>query len=49
MANLLSETIPRFTAETLRSAAKQSEGCHIVPVRLRRAIKKYLRGVCISI
>lgn len=49
MANLLSETIPRFTAETLRSAAKQSEGCHIVPVRLRRAIKKYLRGVCISV
>lgn len=49
MANLLSETIPRFTAETLRSAAKQSERCHIVPVRLRRAIKKYLRGVCISI
>ncbi|KAL3499180.1 hypothetical protein ACH5RR_038273 [Cinchona calisaya] len=44
MASPLSETIiPRFTAETLRSAAKLSEACHIVPVRLRRAIKKYIR------
>ncbi|KAJ7952184.1 methyltransferase-like protein 17, mitochondrial [Quillaja saponaria] len=32
-----------FTPETLRNAAKQSQRCHIVPVRLRRAIKKYLR------
>ncbi|XP_021905126.1 methyltransferase-like protein 17, mitochondrial [Carica papaya] len=32
-----------FTAETLRSAAKQSERCLVVPVRLRRAIKKYLQ------
>ncbi|XP_050230514.1 uncharacterized protein LOC126679510 isoform X2 [Mercurialis annua] len=32
-----------LTPETLRSAAKQSEGCLVVPVTLRRAIKKYLR------
>ncbi|PON73589.1 Ribosomal protein Rsm22, bacterial-type [Parasponia andersonii] len=32
-----------FTPETLRSAAKQSVGCLVVPVRLRRAIKKYIR------
>lgn len=32
-----------FTVETLRSAAKQSFRCLVVPVRLRRAIKKYLR------
>lgn len=32
-----------FTVETLRSAAKQSLRCLVVPVRLRRAIKKYLR------
>uniref|UniRef100_A0A5B7BD60 Methyltransferase-like protein 17, mitochondrial n=1 Tax=Davidia involucrata TaxID=16924 RepID=A0A5B7BD60_DAVIN len=43
MASLISETVPKFTVETLRSAAKQSERCHIVPVRLRRAIKRYLR------
>ncbi|KAI8569825.1 hypothetical protein RHMOL_Rhmol02G0306500 [Rhododendron molle] len=43
MASLISETIPRFTAEALRAAAKQSEGCHVVHVRLRRAIKRYLR------
>ncbi|GAA0166245.1 chaperone [Lithospermum erythrorhizon] len=36
-------SLPRFTSESLRSAAKQSQGCHIVPVRLRRAIKKFLR------
>ncbi|KAF3434220.1 hypothetical protein FNV43_RR25323 [Rhamnella rubrinervis] len=33
-----------LTPETLRSAAKQSSRCLVVPVRLRRAIKKYLRG-----
>ncbi|XP_009790257.1 rsm22-cox11 tandem protein 2, mitochondrial isoform X4 [Nicotiana tabacum] len=43
MASIVSETVPKFTAEALKSAAKQSERCHIVPLRLRRAIKKYLR------
>ncbi|KAJ4711836.1 methyltransferase-like protein 17, mitochondrial [Melia azedarach] len=44
MAGFIPETIQKiFTAEALRSAAKQSEGCLVVPVRLRRAIKKYLR------
>ncbi|MCI12931.1 methyltransferase-like protein 17 mitochondrial-like, partial [Trifolium medium] len=32
------------TPETLRYAAKQSQRCLTVPLRLRRAIKKYLRG-----
>ncbi|KAI4323584.1 hypothetical protein L6164_023178 [Bauhinia variegata] len=31
------------TPETLRYAAKQSKGCLTVPVRLRRAIKKYIK------
>ncbi|XVF53131.1 hypothetical protein PTKIN_Ptkin05aG0075400 [Pterospermum kingtungense] len=44
MASLISETTQKiFNPETLRAAAKQSERCLIVPVRLRRAIKKYLR------
>ncbi|KAF8379988.1 hypothetical protein HHK36_027456 [Tetracentron sinense] len=44
MASLIPEAAQKlFTAETLRSAAKQSERIHIVPVRLRRAIKKFLR------
>ncbi|XVE64642.1 hypothetical protein DITRI_Ditri07aG0116800 [Diplodiscus trichospermus] len=44
MASLISETTQKiFTPETLRAAAKQSERCLVVPVRLRRAIKKYLR------
>ncbi|KAK4741247.1 hypothetical protein SAY87_024835 [Trapa incisa] len=44
MAALVPETVKRvFTYETLRSAARQSQGCLVVPVRLRRAIKKYLR------
>ncbi|PIA27887.1 hypothetical protein AQUCO_07400014v1 [Aquilegia coerulea] len=46
MASLIPETAKKgalFTKETLVSAAKQSEGCHIVPIRLRRAIKRYLR------
>ncbi|PHT57796.1 hypothetical protein CQW23_00159 [Capsicum baccatum] len=43
MASVVSETVPKFTVEALKSAAKQSERCHIVPLRLRRAIKKYLR------
>ncbi|KAH7550111.1 hypothetical protein JRO89_XS13G0137100 [Xanthoceras sorbifolium] len=44
MASLISETTQKiFTPETLWSAAKQSERCLIVPVRLRRAIKRYLR------
>ncbi|KAF9689197.1 hypothetical protein SADUNF_Sadunf01G0066600 [Salix dunnii] len=44
MASLVPETTKKlFTAENLRSASKQSDRCLIVPVRLRRAIKKYLR------
>ncbi|KAL9166982.1 hypothetical protein ABFS82_05G066500 [Erythranthe guttata] len=43
MASFISETIPKFTAETLKFAAKQSEACRVIPVRLRRAIKKYIR------
>nr|DAD46326.1 TPA_asm: hypothetical protein HUJ06_004556 [Nelumbo nucifera] len=44
MASLIPEAAHKvFTPETLRSAAKQSERIHIVPVRLRRAIKKILR------
>ncbi|KAE9601544.1 hypothetical protein Lal_00040705 [Lupinus albus] len=31
------------TRETLRYAAKQSQRCLLVPIRLRRAIKKYLQ------
>ncbi|KAJ8764873.1 hypothetical protein K2173_010338 [Erythroxylum novogranatense] len=44
MARLIPETARKiFTPETLRSAAKQSTGCLVIPVRLRRAIKRYLR------
>ncbi|KAK6122552.1 hypothetical protein DH2020_043705 [Rehmannia glutinosa] len=43
MASFISETLPKFTAETLKLAAKQSERCRVVPVRLRSAIEKYLR------
>ncbi|KAK3228124.1 hypothetical protein Dsin_007986 [Dipteronia sinensis] len=44
MASRIPETTQRiFTPETLRSAAKQSERCLVVPVLLRRAIKRYLR------
>ncbi|OVA06321.1 Cytochrome c oxidase assembly protein CtaG/Cox11 [Macleaya cordata] len=44
MASLMPETARKvFTAETLRSAAKQSERLHVVPLRLRRAIKRFLR------
>uniref|UniRef100_A0A2P2IV86 Uncharacterized protein MANES_01G053800 n=2 Tax=Rhizophora mucronata TaxID=61149 RepID=A0A2P2IV86_RHIMU len=44
MANIIGETARKFfTPEALRSAAKQSTGCLVVPVRLRRAIKRYLR------
>ncbi|XP_077245658.1 copper ion binding / methyltransferase isoform X5 [Tasmannia lanceolata] len=44
MAGLIPETVSKlFTPETLRSAAKQSEGIHLVSLRLRRAIKKFLR------
>lgn len=32
-----------LTPELIRAAAKQSEGIHVVPLSLRRAIKKYLR------
>ncbi|KAL6005635.1 hypothetical protein ACLOJK_006205 [Asimina triloba] len=44
MASLLPETAPKlFTPETLRSAAKQSQRIHLVPLRLRRSIKRFLR------
>ncbi|GER31661.1 transcription factor jumonji (jmjC)domain-containing protein [Striga asiatica] len=43
MASMISETLPKFTAETLKLAAKQSERCRVIPVRLRRAIDKYLK------
>ncbi|CAN1177992.1 Methyltransferase-like protein 17, mitochondrial [Linum perenne] len=44
MANLLPETTKRaFSPEALRSAARLSEGCLVVSVRLRRAIKRYLQ------
>ncbi|KAL6543986.1 hypothetical protein OROGR_010483 [Orobanche gracilis] len=43
MASLISETLPKFTAETLKLAAKQSERCRVVPDLLRRAIEKYIR------
>ncbi|KVH91787.1 cytochrome c oxidase assembly protein CtaG/Cox11, partial [Cynara cardunculus var. scolymus] len=43
MAGAISETVQRFTAETLKAASKQSIGCYVVPLRLRRAIKKYIR------
>ncbi|CAH9065757.1 unnamed protein product [Cuscuta epithymum] len=43
MASMVSETVPKFTADALRAAAKQSEACRIVPLGLRRVIKKYIR------
>ncbi|KAK1419168.1 hypothetical protein QVD17_28328 [Tagetes erecta] len=43
MAATVSESVQRFTAETLKAASKQSTGCYVVPLRLRRAIKKYIR------
>ncbi|KAL8238878.1 hypothetical protein R6Q59_015445 [Mikania micrantha] len=43
MATAISETVQRFTFETLKAASKQSKGCYVVPLRLRRAIKKYIR------
>lgn len=43
-AALLPETAPRLlTPETIRAAAKQSQGIQLVPLSLRRAIKRYLR------
>lgn len=43
---LLPETAQKvLTQEAIRSAAKQSQRCLTVPVKLRRAIKKYLRGL----
>ncbi|CAA7391905.1 unnamed protein product [Spirodela intermedia] len=42
--SLVPEAVKRiFTPETLHSAARQSEGISLVPLRLRRAIKKFLR------
>lgn len=44
-AALLPETAPRLlTPETIRAAAKQSQGIQLVPLSLRCAIKRYLRG-----
>lgn len=40
---LVSEAVPKFTADALRAAAKQSEACRTVSLRLRRAIKKYIK------
>ncbi|PKA62852.1 hypothetical protein AXF42_Ash019435 [Apostasia shenzhenica] len=45
---MASATVPEaatklLTAEAIRAAAKQSEGIHLVPLSLRRAIKKFLR------
>ncbi|KAG8092314.1 hypothetical protein GUJ93_ZPchr0012g19203 [Zizania palustris] len=43
-AALLPETAPRLlTPEIIRAAAKQSQGIQIVPLSLRRSIKRYLR------
>ncbi|KAF9602477.1 hypothetical protein IFM89_028491 [Coptis chinensis] len=43
MASQIPETARKiFTTETLATAAKQSVGCQVVPVRLRRAIKRFL-------
>ncbi|KAF2922365.1 hypothetical protein DAI22_07g107900 [Oryza sativa Japonica Group] len=43
-AALLPETAPRLlTPETIRAAAKQSQGIQLVPLSLRCAIKRYLR------
>ncbi|KAF9601328.1 hypothetical protein IFM89_018756 [Coptis chinensis] len=44
MASQIPETVRKiFTTETLATAAKQSVGCHIVPVCRHRAIKRFLR------
>ncbi|KAL3817888.1 hypothetical protein ACJIZ3_003793 [Penstemon smallii] len=43
MASIISETLPKFTAKTLKIAAKQSERCRVVPILLRNAIDKYIR------
>ncbi|GAV68691.1 Rsm22 domain-containing protein [Cephalotus follicularis] len=44
MASTIPDTTQKiFTPETLKTAAKQSQRCLVVPVSLRRAIKKYLR------
>ncbi|KAL5719062.1 5-oxoprolinase (ATP-hydrolyzing) [Ranunculus cassubicifolius] len=46
MASLLPEAAQKlstFTTETLVSAAKQSQGIHVIPLRLRRAIKRFLK------
>ncbi|EPS63995.1 hypothetical protein M569_10786, partial [Genlisea aurea] len=43
MASLISEALPKFTAETLKLAAKQSQRCHLIPDSLRLAVEKYIR------
>ncbi|XP_021757722.1 methyltransferase-like protein 17, mitochondrial [Chenopodium quinoa] len=44
MSALIPETSRRIiTPESIRSAAKQSSKCLVIPVRLRRAIEKYLQ------
>ncbi|KAG8382546.1 hypothetical protein BUALT_Bualt05G0088600 [Buddleja alternifolia] len=43
MASLISEALPKFTAETLKLAAKQSQRCNVLPVHLRRAIDNYIQ------
>jgi len=45
----IAETAQKIvTPEALRYAAKQSERCLVIPIRLRRAIKKYLKGPLFS-
>ncbi|KAK9122201.1 hypothetical protein Syun_019818 [Stephania yunnanensis] len=42
-SSLLHESAQKiFTQETLRAAAKQSQAIHIVPLRLQRAIKRFI-------
>lgn len=45
----IAETAQKIVSpEALRYAAKQSQRCLVIPVRLRRAIKKYLQGPLFS-
>ncbi|KAL3645525.1 hypothetical protein CASFOL_010705 [Castilleja foliolosa] len=43
MASLISETLPKFTTEALKLAAKQSERCRVVPIHLRLSIERFLK------
>ena len=49
MSALLPETCRKIiTPEYLRSAAKQSIKCHVISVRLRCAIEKFLQGILLK-